>query len=181
MFCNLLVVVSFLKLKPTPLNGAIYMSRLILGTLLIAFPFFALSHEFSQKGMEINHPWSKPTPPISKYGVAYFTITNSGKDQDRLLKVQIPPSVGESASLHNVIQDGDIVRMRELVNGKAIPRNSTVEFKPGGNHVMLEGLKKPLKLGEKFTINLIFEKAGEIPVEIWVEEGEVTKGAPHKH
>ena len=36
---------------------------------------------------------------------------------------------------------------------------------------MLEGLPKPLKLDDKFTIELVFANAGNVPVEIWVEDG----------
>ena len=158
-----------------------YLTKLTLFLLSNFVAFFSIGHDFSQNNMTIDHPWSKPTPPISKYGVAYFNITNSGDSDDNLLQVLVPKNIADSASLHDVIHDGDIVRMRELLDGRAIPADSVVEFQPGGNHVMLEGLKNPLKLGDKFTIELIFSKAGSVPVEIWVEENTDTTKAKHAH
>ena len=159
-----------------------YLTKLTLLLLSSLIASSSVGHDFSQNNMTIDHPWSKPTPPISQYGVAYFNIKNSGASADKLIKVQVPSNIADSASLHDVIHDGDIVRMRELLDGKAIPADSVVEFQPGGNHVMLEGLKNPLKLGDKFTIELIFSKAGSVPVEIWVEENAAdTKKAKHAH
>ncbi len=158
-----------------------YLIKLTLLLLSSLIAFFSVGHDFSQNNMTIDHPWSKPSPPISKYGVAYFNITNSGDSDDKLLQVLVPKNIADSASLHDVIHDGDIVRMRELLDGKAIPADSVVEFQPGGNHIMLEGLKNPLKLGDKFTIELIFSKAGSVPVEIWVEENTDTKKTKHAH
>ena len=63
-----------------------------------------------------------------------------------------------------------MMRMREITNGRKIPAGDTIKFQPGSSHIMLEGLPKPLKLDEKFTIELIFANAGTVPVEIWVEE-----------
>ena len=156
-------------------------TKLMLLFLVGTIASYCLGHDFSKNNISIDHPWSKPTPPISKYGVAYFNIKNSGTSADNLLKVQIPKDIADSASLHDVVHDGDIVRMRELIDGKTIPANSVVEFKPGGSHVMLEGLKKPIKLGDKFTIELIFKKAGSIPVEIWVEDKKAPKKVLHAH
>jgi copper(I)-binding protein len=35
---------------------------------------------------------------------------------------------------------------------------------------MLVGLKQPLKIGDKFPLTLIFEKAGKAEVTVWVED-----------
>ena len=63
-----------------------------------------------------------------------------------------------------------MMRMREVTNGKKIPAGGTIKFQPGSSHIMLEGLPKPLKLEDKFTIELVFANAGNVPVEIWVED-----------
>jgi hypothetical protein len=67
------------------------------------------------------------------------------------------------------------------VNAIDVPPGQTVELKPGAWHMMLIGLKAPLKAGDKVPMTLKFEKAGEVKVELKIEE--VAPGAPaeHKH
>ncbi len=147
-----------------------YMLKLFYTLLIIIAPPVVTAHEYAQKNIAVNHPWSKPTPPLSEYGVAYFNITNSGQTDDLLLEIKIPDEIAKSASIHDVINDGEMMRMREVINGKKIPAGNTIKFQPGGSHIMLEGLPKPLKLDDKFTIELVFANAGNVPVEIWVED-----------
>lgn len=61
----------------------------------------------------------------------------------------------------------------ELAAGK------TTELKPGGFHVMLLGLTKPLREGERFPLTLVFEKAGKIDIE--VEIAKAGAGGHHHH
>ena len=68
---------------------------------------------------------------------------------------------------HIHIKDGDVVRMRE-VKGYDIPANGVFELKPGGAHLMLVDLKRPLKEGEKVSLVLKFEKSGEVKVDFEV-------------
>jgi copper(I)-binding protein len=50
--------------------------------------------------------------------------------------------------------------------------NSTVELAPGGLHVMLEGLERPLVEGESFELVLMFREAGEREVNVFVSTNE---------
>ncbi len=51
-----------------------------------------------------------------------------------------------------------------------IPAGGTVEFKPGGLHVMLIGLKQDLKAGDTYTLTLQFRNAGDVPVTVMVRD-----------
>ena len=104
--------------------------------LLIIAPLAVTAHEFAQKNITVDHPWSKPTPPLSKYGVAYFNVSNSGQADDILLEIKIPDEIAKSASIHDVIHDGEIMRMREVTNGKRIPAGGKIKFQPGGSHIL---------------------------------------------
>ena len=63
---------------------------------------------------------------------------------------------------------GDVMRMRE-VKGYELPANGSFELKPGGAHLMLVDIKRPLKEGEKVPVVLRFEKAGEVKTELAVQ------------
>ena len=158
-----------------------HMLKLFYTLLIMIAPPVVTAHEFAQKNITVDHPWSKPTPPLSEYGVAYFSVSNSGQKDDLLLEIKIPGEIAKSASIHDVIHDGDMMRMREVTHGKKIPAGSTIKFQPGGSHIMLEGLPKPLKLNDKFTIELVFANAGNVPVEIWVEDGPQQSDKHHNH
>ena len=51
-----------------------------------------------------------------------------------------------------------------------LPAGTAVELKPGGYHVMIIGLVNPLEVGQTIQITLVFEKAGEITIDVPVLE-----------
>jgi len=65
--------------------------------------------------------------------------------------------------------DGNVMRMREVEKGLEIPAGGSVTLAPGGFHLMMTGLKGPLKQGTSVPLTLVFEKAGRIDVELAVE------------
>ena len=64
--------------------------------------------------------------------------------------------------------ENGIAKMRELKDVELKP-GQTIEFKPGGSHVMFVNLKHPLSKGEHIKGTLIFEHAGTVQVEYSVE------------
>ena len=63
------------------------------------------------------------------------------------------------------MKDGAMTMMR-VEDGIPVPAHETVMLQPGGYHVMFMGLKAPLVEGETVHITLVFEKAGEMAVDI---------------
>ena len=116
-------------------------------------------------GIEVEQAWARATPGSVKTGAAYFTVVNKGAAPDRLLSVSAP--VAEAASLHETKMEGGIMKMRAL-GPVAIAPGGTLQLKPSGDHLMLEGLKRPLKEGEHFPLTLTFEKAGVREIEVMV-------------
>jgi periplasmic copper chaperone A len=99
-------------------------------------------------------------------GAIYFTITNSGTSDDRLLSISTPTAT--SAMIHETTIVDDVMKMR-MVETVVIAAGATVEMETGGTHVMLMGLKAPLKQGEVISMELVFEKAGVVKVEVPVQ------------
>lgn len=127
----------------------------------------AWAQDVTQGDLKIVRPWARETARMARAGGAFMTIENTGGTPDRLLKAVSP--VAARTEVHTVIQDGDVMRMREVPALDLAPK-SKVELKPGGYHVMLMDLKAPLKAGDRFPLTLTFEKAGTITVEITVEK-----------
>jgi len=111
--------------------------------------------------------WSRAMPPSAPTGAVYFTLNNPGDATDRLIGVQTPRA--EKAELHTHVHKGDVMRM-ERIDSVELPAGGEVAFKPGGNHVMLFKLSEPLVAGERFPLTLMFEKAGEVTVDVAIEE-----------
>jgi copper(I)-binding protein len=65
--------------------------------------------------------------------------------------------------------DNGVMKMRQLANGVEIKPGQTVEFKPGGYHLMFVGITQPVEQGKRVKGTLEFEKAGKVDVEYAVE------------
>ena len=112
----------------------------------------------------VQDAWARPTVQGQTVGGGYFRI-DGGPTADRLLAVSA--DIAQSVELHTMRMDGDVMRMRQL-DSVDVPAKQSVEFKPGGMHVMLIGLKTPLKVGNNFPMTLRFEKAGSVSVNVRV-------------
>jgi len=129
--------------------------------------------------ISLEKPWSRATPSGAPVGAGYVTLKNAGAAADKLLSATAPDIAGK-VEIHEMSMDGGVMKMREMPSGLPTPPGQSVELKPGGNHLMMTGLRAPLKEGQTLKATLRFEKAGEIPVEMKVEP--IGAGAPgHKH
>lgn len=118
-------------------------------------------------------PFARATPV--KVGGAFMLLKNSGKADDKLVKAASP--VAEHVELHEHVMEGNAMRMRP-VDGVPLPAGGTAELQPGGYHVMLIGLKHPLKEGDHFPLTLTFEKAGTVTIQVPVLKPGATSAMP---
>ncbi len=105
-------------------------------------------------------PFARATLPNAPVAGGFVTVTNAGTQDDRLIAAS--SAVAGYMEVHEMVMDGDVMKMRELADGLPIPAGQTVELKPGGYHVMFMDLKQPLVEGETVEVTLTFERAGEI-------------------
>jgi periplasmic copper chaperone A len=133
---------------------------------LLACAASASAQSYTRDALRIDHPYARPTPPGARTGGAYLTIENRGGTADRLIGVATP--VAGAAEIHSMTMDGNVMRMR-AVGAVDIPPHAITALKPGGYHVMLLDLKRPLAAGETVPLSLTFEKAGTIDVTARVE------------
>lgn len=137
-------------------------------TLLVIGPSISSAHEFKAGNLVIGHPWSRATPNGAKVGGGYFTITNNGTTPDRLVSVSAP-SVADHVEIHEMAMNNNVMTMRQVAGGVTVDPGKTVAFVPGGFHLMMMGLKSPLKEGDRVRADLNFEKAGPVEITINVE------------
>ena len=130
---------------------------------LIALMFIALP---ALAQVSVEKPWSRATPPGAKVGAGFMQLRNAGA-ADRVVGASTP--VAGRVEMHITVRDGDVMKMREMKSFE-IPAGGSFELKPGGAHLMLMDLKRPLKKGEKVPLTLKLEKGGELKAELTVEE-----------
>ncbi len=107
--------------------------------------------------IQVENAWSRAAA-AGRVGVLYLTVTDTGAP-DRLVGVDTP--VADKAELHESLSEGGVMKMRPV---QAIPVASgqPVVLKPGGYHVMLLGLRQPLREGDSFPVTLHFASGGAV-------------------
>lgn len=128
----------------------------------------AAAQDATLGALTVSHAWSRATPPAARTGGGYLTIANAGGTDDRLTGLAVDPSIADAAELHSMSMDNGVMRMRRVEDGLAVPAGKTVELSPGGLHIMLVGLKAPLKDGTRVPLTLTFDSAGTVTVDLAV-------------
>jgi copper(I)-binding protein len=131
---------------------------------VLATALFAAVAAYAQTAVKVDGAWARPTVQGQNAGGGFLRITG-GATADRLLSVS--SGAARTVELHTMAMEGDVMRMRR-VDGIAVGAGQVVELKPGGMHLMLMGLSRPLKSGDSFPLTLRFEKAGDLKVEVKV-------------
>ena len=125
----------------------------IAAALLVAAPAWADS-----SGIKIDEVWARATPGLAKTAAIYLTITNTGTTLDTLEAISTP--VAEHADLHEDKMANGVMQMRSLKTLSIEPGKNVV-LQPSTFHIMLTGLKGPLKEGQTVPLTLSFEHAGK--------------------
>ena len=115
--------------------------------------------------ISISNIWARASAGHAKNGAAYLTISTEGAEMDKLVGLATP--VAKKAELHTHLMENNVMKMRRIDAIEVHPGEPSV-FAPGGNHIMLMGLHKPLKEGESFTLTLNFATAGSVDVTVIV-------------
>lgn len=136
----------------------------------------AFADDHSVGNLHIGQPWSRALPPNVPTGAAYFTVHNGGNEDDRLIGASTPRA--GRTELHTHVHLGDVMKMQKI-DSVAIPASAEVRFEPGGNHVMLFNLTRPLVAGEHFPLTLEFEKAGQVELSVTIKTEAPQTGHHH--
>lgn len=146
------------------------MSRFFVALISI---FIATASVAVEPALKVAHAWARATAPGAPNGGVFMRIDNAGSADDRLLSAASDRA--RAVELHTHRMEGGVARMVAQPT-IALPAGKATEFAPGGLHVMLIGLVRPLQEGERFPLTLRFEKAGTQQVEVMVRS--IGAGAP---
>jgi hypothetical protein len=129
----------------------------VIGLMCVALPAWA------QVSVEL--PWSRATPPGSSIGVGFMQLRNAGATPERVVGASSP--LAGKVEMHVTTREGDVMKMREVPSFE-IPAGGTFELKPGGAHLMLMGLRQPLKEGDRVPLTLTLERGEKLQMELTV-------------
>lgn len=127
--------------------------------------------------LTISAPYVRAMVPGAPVGGGYMTITNTGGTDDRLVAASSPHAA--TVQIHEMKMDSDVMIMRELAGGLAIPAGKTIELKPGGYHLMFMKVAAPFLQGQTVRATLKFEKAGTAEVDFPVGSIAANKETSH--
>ncbi|GAA6163265.1 copper chaperone PCu(A)C [Pelagimonas sp. KU-00592-HH] len=120
------------------------------------------------EGIMVKDPYARVSAKMSKSGAAFMEIMNHGDADDQLIEAR--SDVAKRVELHTHKENADgVMQMLHVEEGFAIPAHGAHMLQRGGDHVMFMGLNQPLEHGDVVSVTLVFEKAGEVVVEIPVD------------
>ena len=158
----------------------LFSTRLIFAIILGSMSLVSAAR--AMDGLMISNLELRATAPSAGATAGYVTIHNHGEADDRLIGVEA--SFAGKAELHEMKLVGDVMKMRPLENGIAIPAGGMVTLQKGADHLMFMQLQEPINLDQSYEITLIFEKAGKKTLQattIPLGNKSGQKGHKHEH
>jgi len=127
--------------------------------------------------VSVSDAWARATMPGQQVSGAYMRIQS---DADARLVSVSSPAVPR-VEVHEMKMDGEVMRMRE-VKAIDLPKGKTVSLEPGGFHIMLMNLPKPIAAGEVIPLTLTIESGGkQQTVEVKAEARAPNQPMQHHH
>ncbi len=154
---------------------AIVVAGLLLGSLLTI-------SGIAEAQLQVTNAWARPALQGQTAAGAFMSLVSN--EDARVVGVSSP--VAGVVEIHEMVMEGSVMKMR-AVPALELPAGRRVELKPGGYHVMLLDLKRPLKAGERIPLELRLETRDKrlvtqsIEVEVALKPPSSDGAAAHKH
>lgn len=135
-------------------------SRLLTTTLIptVLMTVFLTAHAETAKPVQIQQAWARATSPGQGVGAAYMTLVH----HENITLIAADSNAAGSVEIHSMERKNGVMKMR-MLEELPLKAGKAVKLGPGGLHLMLFDLQKPLKVGEKIELTLCFrDKQGEV-------------------
>ena len=119
--------------------------------------------------IEVQDAYVRTSGAMAKSGAAFMQIVNSGAADDRLVDASSDVAMKVELHTHKAGADG-VMQMLHVPEGFVIPAGGSHALARGGDHVMFMGLTRAVTEGDMVSVTLTFEQAGEVTVEIPVDQ-----------
>lgn len=129
----------------------------------------------------VSEAYARPTVAGQTQGGAFLTIDNRTQQDNVLIGAELPAKIAKRTELHTHINENGVMKMREMKDGIALPKQSKVVLKPGGLHIMFFDLQKPLTVGKKIPLTLKFKHGKKQTAQLEVRPMDKTMPQHHHH
>jgi hypothetical protein len=132
--------------------------------------------------IEVKSAWVRGTVPAQTMSGAFMEITSKGG----AALVGISTPLAEDAEVHEMRLEDGVMKMRSAPRLE-LPAGETISLKPGGYHIMLMGLKRQLKVGERVPLTLRVQGKGKkvesvvVNAEVRALDAAAESGHDHTH
>ena len=117
---------------------------------------------YTYKKVRASDPWARATSKLARTGAVYIkNIHNKGKNAVKI--TGFSANIAQKVQLHNTVVENGVAKMQHIEFLEIGP-NKSVQFNPGGLHIMLMGLKRPLEKNSQFPLIIKFEKLGNLEI-----------------
>lgn len=157
---------------PKTFSQALLWSLLLLGLSVSAH---------SQESIKVSGAWARSTFEFAKSAAVYLEVENDSLAAEQLVGVRVEPSVAQKAELHESTLEKGIAKMRRLDLPFTISAKAKLSLTPGGKHLMLFGLKKPLQAEMHFPLWLSFANQEEVRILVSVKSADQGQEQGHAH
>lgn len=141
------------------------MRRFVLSTVVLCIAASVSAADVKVGNLSIDDVWARTGQP-GQVSAAFMDVKNKGT-ADKIVSAHC--DCAKATELHDMkMADGKMLMMQ--VPAMDVPANGDLKLKPGGYHIMLIGLNRPLAAGETLPIKLKFEKAGEVTVQAQIKD-----------
>lgn len=130
----------------------ILIKKLLVTTFTLSL--LLVSNVSMSKGMSIDEPYVREVPPGQQISASFMTLKNDTDAEIALIKAS--SDVAKTVELHEHVHEGGMMKMRQVPKITVPAKGSTV-LKPGGYHIMLIGLQRKIKAGDKIELALEFD------------------------
>ena len=142
-------------------------SPVIAAALVFAGVGAALAQTDRIGDIEVAKPWVPASGSTLTNSAVYLSLTDLGAKSDELIGAMSP--VAQKVELHVFSIENGVYGMHKVDGIDITPGSAATVLRPGGAHVMLKSLKRPLRAGTTFPMTLIFQRAGQLQIEVPVE------------
>jgi copper(I)-binding protein len=122
--------------------------------------------------LAVEDAWGRPSPAVADAAAFYAVVSNPGDTADRLVSAS-SERCGMTEIHETSMDDAGVMSMRPAAaEALVVPAGGGLVLEPGGLHVMCMQVTSPLAEGETIPLRLVFEQAGEVDVDVVVENRE---------
>ncbi|MBZ0290027.1 MAG: copper chaperone PCu(A)C [Anaerolineae bacterium] len=121
------------------------------------------------QNMYVLNAWARPAGAGMPSSAAYALLLNLTEQDDILTSAST--EIAKTVELHEMsMGEGDVMQMRPVEGGIAVPKGAAVVLQPGGLHIMLMELNNTVEVGDMVNLTLTFAESGEMQLTIPVQE-----------